>query len=125
MSLRLSRTKIARHAAQQLAAGNTQVIREIAAYLVDEGRTGEAELVIRSIYDELERDGIVVADVTTAHGLSADVKQQITKLLDARQLEIREHSDEQVLGGIRVQTPSRILDATVQNRLRKLRERKV
>lgn len=125
MAVRISRTRLARYVADQLQTGNTDVVRELAAYLVDEGRTGETELVLRSIYDQLERSGIVLADVTTAHGLDADIKSTIKQLLGADQLTVREHSAPEVLGGIRISTASRTLDATLQHRLTQLHERKV
>ncbi len=125
MASKLSRTRLARYVATELQNGNSGVIRELAAYLIDEGRTSETELVLRSIYDELERDGIVLAEVTTAHGIDTDTKAAIKQLLGARQLELREQTDKSVLGGLRVITPSRVLDATLRNRLTKLHERKV
>lgn len=125
MAARLSRTQLARYVAKQLQAGDKTVIQELAAYLVDEGRTGEIELVLRSIYDELEQSGIVIADVTTAHGLDGTMKAEIKQLLGAEQLELREHKDASVLGGVRIATASRVLDATLKNRLTKLHERKV
>lgn len=122
---RISRTKLARHAADELMSGRKEVIREIAAYLIESGRTGEVDLVIRSIYDELEMRGIILAEVTLAHELTADMHAAIKQLTGAEQLEIRETINPDILGGIRVSTPSRVLDATLQQRLATLRERKV
>lgn len=125
MAVRLSRTRIARYVADRLQAGDKNVIRRLAAYLIDESRTGEADLIIRSIYDELEQSGVIVADVTTAKDLDGEIKDQIKQLLSAEQLDIREHIDPSVLGGIRIATASRVLDATLKNRLKQLHERKV
>lgn len=125
MSQRISRTKLARYAADQLTSGNRAVIRELAAYLVDSSRTGEVDLVLRAVYDELETRGIVLADVFSANKIDADTKSAIKSLTGASQLEIREHISGDVLGGIRINTASRVIDATLKNRLMKLRERKV
>lgn len=125
MSTRLSRTKLARYAATELLDGNTGVVRQLAAYLVDQGRTGETELVLKSIYDELEASGVVLADVVSADGIDASVKAEIKRLLGAKQLVLNERVDPSVLGGIRVDTTSRVLDATIKHRLTKLQERKV
>lgn len=125
MSIRLSRTQLARHVARQLQAGSSDVVKQLAAYLVVEKRVGELDLLLRSIYDELERDGVVVADVVSAQGIEAGVKDQIKQLLGAKQLVLNEQTDPSVLGGVRISTPSRLLDATVRHRLTKLHERKV
>lgn len=125
MSIRLSRTQIARHVAKQLQANSSDVVKQLAAYLVVEKRVGELDLLLRSIYDELERDGVVVADIVSAQGIEAGVKDQIKQLLGAKQLVLNEQTDPAVLGGVRISTPSRLLDATVRHRLTKLHERKV
>lgn len=125
MSIRLSRTQLARHVAGELQAGSSDVVKQLAAYLVVEKRVGELDLLLRSIYDELERDGVVVADVVSAQGIEAGVKDQIKQLLGAKQLVLNEQTDSAVLGGVRISTPSRLLDATVRHRLTKLHERKV
>lgn len=125
MSSALSRTKIAKYAADQLKAGNSGVVRDIAAYLVETGRTREAELIVRTILDRLEVDGVVLADVTSASGIDETIRSELKQLVGARQLELREHIDPSVLGGIRFETPSRRLDATFAHRLTQLRERKI
>lgn len=125
MSRALSRTKIARYVAEQLQAGNTDVVREVAAYLIENRRTREADLIVRSILERLETEGIVLADVTTATALDEAIKSELQQLTGASQLEINEHVDPSVLGGIRFETPSRRLDATFAHRLTQLRERKI
>lgn len=121
----LSHVKIARYAVKQLQAGNADVLREIAAYLLDEHRLHETDLIIRAILEECERVGVVLADVTTTETLSDDIKAQIKKLTGASSLEIREHIDPSVLGGVRIETPTKRLDATFAYRLSQLRERKI
>lgn len=122
---KLSRTKIARYAAQQLQAGNTEVIREVAALIVDERRLREVDLITRSILEQLEQDGIVLVDTTATESLSDAIQQQIKELTGAQTLAIREHVDPTVLGGIRIETATRQLDATFARRLTQLRERKI
>ena len=47
----ISRRKLAEHAAERLVKGDStaSVLNELAAYLLDARRTGEAELVIRAV----------------------------------------------------------------------------
>lgn len=125
MASGLSRTKIARYAADQLHAGNPGVVRQVAAYLVETRRTHEADLIARTILERLENNGIVLADVTSATELDETIKAELKQLTGASRLELRQHIDPSVLGGIRIETPSRRLDATIMRRLTQLRERKI
>lgn len=132
MPQRISRTKLATHIADEILAGNgEQVIAQLAGLLVESGRTNEAELIVRSIYEVLETRGLSIVDVTVAQMISQttsdsnNIDDALSKLIGAKQLEIRENVDPSVLGGISVKTPSRIMDATFRRRLSALRERKV
>ncbi len=125
MSSHLSRTKIAHYVAEQLRAGKRDVVAELAAFLVEERRTGEADLIMRSTLEQLEAEGIVLADVTSATAIDEAIKTELQKLTGAKQLTLREHVDESVLGGIRLETPSQRIDATFAHRLSQLRERKI
>lgn len=125
MTSKLSRTRIARYAAEQLQAGNSEVIQEVAAYLVESRRTNEADLIVRIILERLEANGVVLADVTTATKLDETTKAELKRITGAKRLELREHVDPSVLGGIRIETPSRLMDATFTHRLTQLRERKI
>lgn len=126
MTVKLSRQKLARYLADQLLAGRrTQAVDELAAYLLETGRTKEADQIVLSTQELLESDGYVMAEVTTASLLAADMQATITQLLGAKNLELKQTIDPSVIGGIKVRTPSRVLDATVARRLNNLRESKV
>lgn len=125
MTDKLSRQKLATYIANQLKAGNSDALNQLAAYLVETGRTDEADRIVLSAQELLERDGYVYAEVTTATKLSADMKTKVADLLQATDIEIKETIDPDVLGGIRVKTPSRLFDATIARRLQNLRESKV
>ena len=68
----LSRRKLALHIANRLERGDESnvAMKELAAYLIDSGRTREAELVIRDIEAALANAGSVYATVTAARSLS-------------------------------------------------------
>lgn len=126
MATNLSRSKLARHLAKELTAGRgAAAVDELAAYLIETRRTSEAELIVRSSLEYLERDGHVLAHVTTAYEVGDELKARVAALLKAQTLEIDAHIDPQVLGGIRVQTPTRVLDTTIVKQLQTLRESKV
>src|SRR3989337_1762900 len=100
MALRLSRRKIATYAADQLLAGvaRREVLRSVAAHLVEARRTREAMLLVRDIEDVLASRGHVVADVTSAHPLSKTLKDEIKDLVGGDTLQIRESVDPSLLG---------------------------
>lgn len=126
MANKLSRTKIANYIGSKIQQGEIkQAINELAAYLVESRRTREADLIVRSVFESLESEGHVVTDITTTGELTEGLVTQIKNLLEADSLEIRQHRDPDVLGGVRIATPTRQLDATIARRLTKLRESKV
>jgi len=127
MALRLSRRKIAALAADKILAGTPQVkvLREVAAYLLATRRTREQTLLVRDIEDALASRGVTIADVTSAHSLTTAMKAEIAKLVTTKQLQVREHLDPTVLGGVRVDLPGKRFDGTVQRKLTALKARQV
>jgi len=123
MTLRLSRRKIAALAAEKILSGESQqkVLREVAAYLLATRRVREQTLLVRDIEDALAVQGVVVADVTSAHPLTEVVKSEISKLVGAKHLQLRERIDTEVLGGIRVDVPGKRFDGTLQRKLTALK----
>ncbi|HEU0266648.1 MAG TPA: F0F1 ATP synthase subunit delta [Candidatus Saccharimonadaceae bacterium] len=124
MATRLSRRKIAHYVATEVAHGASldTLLEEVAALLVDTGRTREYELLVRDIEEALASEGIVVADVTTAGAHDSSIDTILKRLVPgAKQFVTRYHSDEKVLGGVLLELPGRQLDATVRGRLDKLR----
>lgn len=127
MNAKISRRKIALYAVDAFEAGHSRsgVLREIAAYLVASGRQREAELVVRAIEDELAGRGIVVAHVTVAHHLTDGLREAITQRLAAKSVSIEEIVDPRVIGGVRIETPGKLFDATMTHKILALRQAKV
>lgn len=123
MPERLSRRKIARYVAAEATKGASlkELLKEVAAYLVETGQTRDYELVVRDIEDALATDGIVVADVTTTDGQTVSEHELKSLVPHAKQLSVRHHVDDSVLGGALIELPGRQLDATLSRRLAKLR----
>ncbi len=123
MTVSISRRKLAQYAASMILSGHTeQVMQQIAAYLVLEHRTREANLVVRDIEAELASRGVVLATVTTAHALTTELRMAIESMLDAEHVYITEVIDPSVIGGVRVDMPGRQYDATVRRKLELLKE---
>lgn len=125
---KLSRRKIAQVWADELLAGR-DMTTQIAAYLVNERRTDEAELIVRDTEAALADRGVAVADITTAGSLSADAKKAIQTFLSTRlgaqKVALRETTDPTVIGGVRIDTAGKRLDATLATRLGKLKASKI
>ena len=123
MPARISRRKIAEYVADHVVANKKigQILKEVAAFLVETKRTRELELLVRDIESALEVRGIVVADVTSAYQLNDTLKANIAKLVGGKNLVLREVVDANVLGGIRLTTPSQRLDATLRRKIQGLK----
>lgn len=123
MAVRLSRRKLAEYAAAQLLAGKTSkaVMKELAGYLVEAGRTREAELLARDIEAALAEQGVVVVDVTTARPLSSEARQSVKTLVGGKNVQLRESLDPTLLGGVRIDTPGKQFDASLRRKLTALK----
>lgn len=125
--MKLSRRILARHIAKELAEGanRTEVIEQLAAYIVVHKLHGSIELIVSDISANLARIGHVSATVTSARPLTSEVQSAvqsfIRKLEGAHQLELTELVDDSLLGGIIIETPSRRFDASVKTRLKRLK----
>ena len=125
--MKLSRRKLSAHATSRLLKGDDtkSVMKQMAAYLVDAGRTRELELIVRDIEAHLLASGTALVTVVSARPLSAEAKQSVntlvtTKRPDVKKVILREDIDESVIGGVRIELPGGIADFTVKAKLDKL-----
>ena len=122
--LKTSRRTVAKAIADQLlnGASSEKLMQQLAGYLVKHGLTKQSDLYLRDIESLLATRGHSIVDVTTARELSDSLRKQITKTFAGQQsVVLREHIDESVIGGIRIQTSDKLFDATVSEKLRQLR----
>ncbi len=119
MSSKLSRRSIAQYVASKTVDGRVpaDVVQELAAYLLENGRTREVEQVVRAIYDALEAKGEVVAEATTAHKLSEEAVAALKNLVGGKKLHLSQKIQPEVIGGIKLETPSAYLDTTIAHQL--------
>lgn len=120
MSTRMSRRRLAAYAADQLIAGNSAVIEEMAALIVSERRGREVNLLVRDIEAELANQGVLVATVETAESLSVESRKIIVDLLGG-EVALREVVNPELIGGVRIETPTKELDETVAKKLQTLK----
>ena len=124
MTMRLSRRKIARYVAGRLASGDKWIIEELAALIIEERRERDIDLLVRDIEDQLAQSGITIATVETAKPLSEAVRQSVRKLLGG-DVRLREEVRPELIGGIRIETPTQELDGTISQKIYALKSRKV
>jgi F-type H+-transporting ATPase subunit delta len=128
MASRLSRRKIASYYAEQLLEGK-DIRKELAAYLVESGRTREYELIARDIEAALAERGVLVADIASSTALSSETRSTIESYLrstmSAKTIHLRETVDPTLIGGVKASVPGRELDATVKHALNQLKASKI
>lgn len=125
--MKLSRRKLAVRAAGRIAAGDatTEVMTELAAHLIDTGRTREQELVVREIEARLLHEGIALATVTSARSLLPETEAAVKAMITAEygsdtRVVIRSVVDPSVIAGVKIELPGRQADLTVRATLDKL-----
>lgn len=124
----ISRRKLSEHAAERLASGDAvpAVMKELAAYLLETRRTGEAELIIRDIEAALLSRGTALVTTVSARELTGEAREAISSLVRSEydgvtQVVLRAQIDPSVIGGVRLELPGQQLDATVRAKLEKLK----
>lgn len=125
MSGRISRHQLAAYVVDQLAAGNQAVIKELAAYIVDQKLTRSLDLVVAEIEMEFASRGTVVADVTSARPLDTSLRHELTRFIasetKATTVELRERIDSELIGGVVIETPGTYFDSSLRGQLHQLK----
>ncbi len=127
MAVRLSRRKIASYYAKSLIDGADakKLAKQLAAYLIESKRTKEQHLIIGDIEYQLSLNGVVVANVTSAHELDELTRSAIVELVrqnvDADDVQLRTEIDSSLLGGLRLEFAGSEIDTTIARRLTALK----
>lgn len=123
----ISRRKLAAYTADSISAGKSQhhVMLELAAYLIEQHRTREQDLLTRDIETALLSRGTAVATTTSARPLSEEAKSTISDFIKSAyhgvtKVAQREVIDKSVIGGVKIELPDAQLDGTVRTKLEKL-----
>lgn len=123
---KVTNKQLAQTVLSQLKAGQTsqQVVEQLAAFVVHERRSKDAESIARAVAELLQKEsGQVELDVTTTHALSSEVAATIKTLFanEGKNIIINHKTDSSVIGGVLVEAPGKRLDLTVRRRLQRLR----
>lgn len=126
--------KTPRHILAKIIAEKTMNItdskvlaREIAAYLLAEGRTRELESILRDIMQYRSNNGTLEAEIVSAHELSPEMLEEVNNLLRARypkakKLHIKSRLEKAVVGGLRIDMANEQLDMTIASKLAKFKQ---
>jgi F-type H+-transporting ATPase subunit delta len=127
--MKAPRTKIANTIADRSLKGtdSASLAKEVAAYLLSEGRVGELDSILRDVQADWADAGFVEVLAASAHPLSSDVKANITKQIkslypDAKQVIVTEVLDPEVIGGVRLSLANQQLDLSVEAKLNKFKQ---
>lgn len=127
--MKLNRRKLAEEIAKRLASGEptANLSREVAAYLVDAGKTSELNSLLRDVaVIRAEQNGIIELTAESAFALSPEQSSQIENLAkkqypQAKQVIIHNQQNPEVIGGVSLSMPSASLDLSIRGKLNKLR----
>lgn len=122
----MTRMQVAQYVANHLISGRTQAMNEAAAWLVSSGKVRQASYLARDVAGIIARSNYLYVVVTTARQLTPEAKVGIEAYLKqatgATTIELNEVVDPNIIGGVRIETPTAILDGTVHNKLANLVE---
>jgi F-type H+-transporting ATPase subunit delta len=126
---KISRRSLANYGVDQLIAGKPakSVAKQLVTILAEQGWLSQAAFLLDDISWELEnRQALAVGKVTSAQPLSAkiqaELKAQIKQATGVKEVLLDSDIDKSVIGGIRLETSSRVWDSTVSRKLSELRE---
>lgn len=126
---KLSRSNLAAVIGEQsLKTKSTRELsREIAAYLLEQGRVAELESLLRDVMQYRADRGIVEVIASSAHPLTAEVKTKIqreTRKLypQAKQIIISPEQDDDLVGGVRLEFANEQLDLTIRATLNRFKQ---
>lgn len=102
-----------------------EVMKRLAAYIIENKLSKQIELILADIETELARRKIVIADVTTARPLVEESREAILDyirgLTKTQNPELRETVDESLLGGAIIQVAGTELDSSLKTKLQRLK----
>jgi F0F1-type ATP synthase delta subunit len=127
--MKTSRTRIAKTIAARTLAGDVpkDYARELAAYLLAEGRVDELDSLMRDVQADWAKQGYVEVIARSAHALSSETKADITKRVQeiyptANKIVVTEVADPEVVGGVRLSLAGQQLDLSVEAKLNKFKQ---
>lgn len=106
---------------------SADLAKQVAAYLLAEGRVQELDSILRDVQADWAEAGQVEVLASSAFplsmGIRADVTKQIKSLYpDAKQVIVTEVLDPEIIGGVRLSLANQQLDLSVEAKLNKFKQ---
>ena len=127
--MKAPRTRIAKLIAERtLQQGvSKRFDREVAAYLLSEGRVNELDSLLRDVQADWAETGHIEVVARSAYPLTAAVKADIQREVKkvhpvAKQIVINEVIDPDMVGGVRLNLPNRQLDLSIRSKLNRFKQ---
>jgi F0F1-type ATP synthase delta subunit len=125
-------SKVPRHeiaaliADKSLQSGTADLAREVAAYLLIEGRSDELDSLLRDVMLARAERGIIDVKVVSKYDLTEqvreDIRAQVRSLYPgAKRIELNEYHDDHIVGSIRIELADKQLDLSIQAKLNKFK----
>lgn len=115
-------------AAHTLSAGRSKnYSRQIAAYLLSEGRVSELESIMRDVQASWAESGFVEVIARSAHDIPAATQAKIAKQAkalypNAKKVVVTPVLDPSVLGGVQITVASQQLDLSAKAKLNRFKK---
>jgi F0F1-type ATP synthase delta subunit len=127
--MKWSRVKLAEEIAHRLESGQpaNQIAREVAALLIDSGRTSELNSLLRDVQElRARQNGIVEVTAASAHPLTTEQRSEIQQATrgqypNAKEIIIHHEQNPNVVGGLSLSFANADLDMTIRAKLNQLR----
>lgn len=123
--MKYSRRALADMVLAQPPKKRSAAVKAVASYLVSNGRSAEVELLAKQIAFAAQQRGHTMATVTSAHELDntirAELKKMVKDLEKTDDVELQEHIDASLLGGVVIDTPRHEVDLSLSGRLNRLK----
>jgi len=127
--MKTPRTRIASTIADRTLKGanNKKLSRELAAYLISEGRVRELDSLLRDVQADWAEAGYVEVLAHSAYPLSSEVKREIERQMKqlyptAKQIMVTEVTDPSVIGGVQLRLADKQLDLSIEAKLNKFKQ---
>lgn len=119
--------KTPRHQIARVVADSGFSARPLAAYLLDTGRTGELNSLLRDIQQERIERGTVEVVAVSAFELSEAARRDITERIrqlypEAERIIVSERRDPGIVAGVRLELPHQQLDLSVRGKLDRFKQ---
>lgn len=100
------------------------VAKKVAAYMVSQGYSGKADMLVRSLSQTMHSiTGVLEVNIKSRHALTQDVRSAITQLFSEKQaVTLSEQIDPSLLGGARIVAGDEVLDVSVRSRINALKQ---